>query len=90
MCAQNHRWGLGPIQTCKSGPKVSVLHAKKNTDEGWDPQRLVFLMLIRLVCMHKTTGEVWDPWRLVILLQWSLFCMQNPQMRAGNLGDKYF
>ena len=29
MCAQNHRWGLGHIQTCKSGPKVAVLHIKK-------------------------------------------------------------
>ena len=29
MCAQNHRWGVGPIQTCKSGPKVTVLHEKK-------------------------------------------------------------
>ena len=26
MCAQTHRWGLGPIQTCKSGLKVAVLH----------------------------------------------------------------
>ena len=29
MCAQNHRWGLGPIQTCKSGHKGAVLHEKK-------------------------------------------------------------
>ena len=36
MCAQNYRLGLGPIQTCKSGPKVAVLLAK-TTDEGWDP-----------------------------------------------------
>ena len=26
MCAQTHRWGLGTIQTCKSGLKVAVLH----------------------------------------------------------------
>ena len=26
MCAQNHRWGLGPIQTSRSGLKVAVLH----------------------------------------------------------------
>ena len=28
MPAQNHSCGLGPIQTCKSGPKVAVLHIK--------------------------------------------------------------
>ena len=36
FCIQKHRCGLGPMQTCKSGPKVTVLHAK-TTDEGWDP-----------------------------------------------------
>ena len=30
MCAQNRRRGLGPIQTCKSGPKVAVLHAQNH------------------------------------------------------------
>ena len=30
MCAQNHRWSLGPVQTCKSGPKVVVLHAQNH------------------------------------------------------------
>ena len=58
--AQNHRWGPGPIETCNSGPKVAVLNAKA-TNESWDPERLVILMLITLFCMHKTTGEVWDP-----------------------------
>ena len=32
---------------------------QKNTDEGWDPERLVILVLITLFCMHKTTSEVW-------------------------------
>ena len=26
---KNHRWGLGPIETCKSGHKLAVLHEKK-------------------------------------------------------------
>ena len=26
--AQNHRGGLGPIETCNSGPKFSVFHSK--------------------------------------------------------------
>ena len=36
---KKHRLGLGPLETCNSGPKVAVLHAK-TTDEGWDPWRL--------------------------------------------------
>ena len=34
--AQNDRLCLGPIETCYSGPKGAVLHAK-TTDQGWDP-----------------------------------------------------
>ena len=26
--AENHRWSLGPIETCYSGPEVAVLNAK--------------------------------------------------------------
>ena len=29
FACKNHRWGLGPIQSCKSGHKVPVLHEKK-------------------------------------------------------------
>ena len=32
---QNDRSCLGPIETCHSGPKDAVLHAK-TTEEGWD------------------------------------------------------
>ena len=28
LCAQNHRRGRGPIETCNSGPKAAVLHAQ--------------------------------------------------------------
>ena len=48
------------MQSCKSSPKVAVLHTK-TTDEGWDPQRHVVLVLITLYYLHKTTGDVWDP-----------------------------
>ena len=34
--AQINRRRQGPIETCNSGPKVDVLHAKA-TNEGWDP-----------------------------------------------------
>ena len=43
MCAQNHRCGVGPKQTCKSGPKVAV-SIEKNTDEGCNPHRVLGLM----------------------------------------------
>ena len=33
--AKNHRCVLGPIETCNSGPKVAVLHAK-TPREDWD------------------------------------------------------
>ena len=33
---QNDRSCLGPIETCKSAPKVAVVHPK-TTDKGWDP-----------------------------------------------------
>ena len=35
------------METCFSGPKVAVLHPE-STDEGWDPLRLVIVMLITL------------------------------------------
>ena len=50
---------------------------EKNTDEGWNPYRLVILVQITLFYKHKTTGDVWDPWRFVIRVQKSLFCIQN-------------
>ena len=59
MCAENHRCGLGPIETCYSGPEVAVLHAK-TTGEVFDPQRLVILSLKSLFWMHKTRGEGWN------------------------------
>ena len=57
--AQNDRWGLGPKDIRYLGPKLDGLLAK-TTDEGWNPERLVFLMLITLFCVHQITGEVWD------------------------------
>ena len=74
--AKISRRSLGPIGTCNSNPKDVVLQAK-TTDEGWDPWRLVIVMLIALFYMHKTTAEVWDTWRLVILLLITLFCMHK-------------
>ena len=49
--SQNDRRGLGPIETCISGPKVAVLHSKA-TNEGRDPYTLVFLVLKSLFWMH--------------------------------------
>ena len=57
--AQNDRWGLVPIETSNSGPKVAVLPAKI-TDEGWDPYTLVILVVVTLFYKHKMTVEIWD------------------------------
>ena len=64
------------METCCSGPKVTLMHPK-TTGEGWDPERLVFLMLRTLFCMHKTAGEVWNPPRLVILVPLTMFCVHK-------------
>ena len=81
--AQITRRSLAPIETCNSDPKDAVLNAR-TTDEGWDPLRLVIVMLIALFYMHKTTAEVWEPWRLVILLLITLFFMHKT---IGELSD---
>ena len=55
--AHKDRLCLGLIETCFSCPKVALLHPK-TTHEGWDPWRLVILMLLTLHCRHKTAGEI--------------------------------
>ena len=57
MHAQNDRLCLGPIESCYSGPKDAVLHAKA-TGGVLNQQRLVILLLKSLVlpvvlCMQK-------------------------------------
>ena len=49
--AQNDRWGLGPIETINSGNNVAVLHAK-TTNEVWQAEILVIVMLKPLFWMH--------------------------------------
>ena len=82
--AHNDRWGLGPIETINSGHNDAVVNAKRTTDEGWDPYRLVIMMLISLFCMHTTTGEIRDPWRLVIL---ALIMRFSKQKTTGEVWD---
>ena len=50
--AQNDRCDLGPIETCNSDPKVTVLPGK-TSDEGWDPLTLAILVLKALFCLQK-------------------------------------
>ena len=90
MCAQNHSFGLGPIQTCKSCHKVAVLHEKKHTDEGWNQYSLLILELSTMLCVLKTTDEVWDPYRHVSLVLKSLFASKKRKMRAGTHIDLSF
>ena len=37
----NHRWGLGPTETCNSSPKVAVLHAQ-NHRRGLEPIQSIY------------------------------------------------
>ena len=71
---KKHRWGLGPTETCFSGPEVAVLHSK-STGGVLDPQRLVILVLKLLFCMHKTTGEGWNPYSIDFLVLNTLLCV---------------
>ena len=64
---QNDRSYLGPIETCYSGPEVTVLHGK-STGGVLDRQRLVILVRKSLYCMNKTTGEGWNPYSFDILV----------------------
>ena len=41
---QVHRWGPGHTETCTSGPKA-LFCVHKTTGEGWNPYRLVILVL---------------------------------------------
>ena len=74
--AQNDTWGLGSIDIRYSGPKLDGLLAR-TTDEGWNPERLVILMLGTLFCMQKITSEVWDPQTHAILVLRSPFWMRK-------------
>ena len=74
MLAQNHRSCLGSIETCHSGPEVTVLHAK-TTGGVLDPRRLVILVLKSLFYVHNTTGEGWNPYSLFILMLSTLLCV---------------
>ena len=82
MCAQNHRWGLGPTQTCKSGPKGAVCMLQTR-DESWNPYSLFILVQISLFCIHTTTGEVWYPKRLVLWCKSRCFACKNHRWGLG-------
>ena len=72
--AQNDRSCLGPIETCYSGPEVTVFHAK-TTGVVFDRQRLEILFLKSLFCMHKTTGEGWNQYSLFIFMLSTQLCV---------------
>ena len=74
LLSQNDKSGLGPIETCYSGPEGAVLHAK-TTGDVFDPQRLVILVLKSLFCMHKATGEGWIQYCHFILVLSSQLCV---------------
>ena len=86
MGAQNQRWGLGPIQTCKSGPKVAVLHVQ-NHRWGMEP-----IETSNSGANHAGLYAQNDKWGLVpietcMLVNKTLFCIQKQQMKAGSNRD---
>ena len=86
MSAENRRWGLGPIQTCKSGRIVAVFHAQ-NDREGLGSIEICYSGPEVEVLNAKTTGVVFDPQSLFIPVQKALFSIQKPHMRAGTHRD---
>ena len=61
LIAQNHWWGMRPIETSNSGAKHTVcMH--KTTGEVWEPLRLVILFLKSLFCMQKTQMRAGTNW----------------------------
>ena len=74
--AQNDRWGLLPLETCKSGPNVAVLNAQ-NHRWGLEPIETSYSGANHAVYMHKTTGEGWNSYRLVILVQITPLCIHQ-------------
>ena len=83
--AHNDRLCLGLIETCFSGPKVALLHPK-TTHEGWDPWRLVILMLLTLHCRHKTAGEIWDQYNLLFGSKSRCFACKKHRWGLGHIG----
>ena len=81
---QKPQMRAGPIETSNSCANQSLFCMHKTTGEGWNPYRLVILVLSTLLCVLKTTDEVWDPYRLVILVLKSLFCMHKTTGECWN------
>ena len=86
MCAQNYRRGLGPIQTCTSGPKVAVLHAQNNR-WGLEPMLTWYCGANHAVLHAQNDRWGLAPIETCTLVQKSMFCMQKPQMRTGTHRD---
>ena len=101
MHAQITRRSLGPIETCNSYQKVTVLHAKI-TNESRDPYRLVILHVVLQglgpmetsnSCANHAVMHAQITRRSLGLIetcnsdQKSPFGMQKPQMRAGTHTD---
>ena len=84
--AQNDRGCLGPIEICYSGPKVAVLHPK-TTPEGWDPWRLVILMLITLFCKQKPLKWAGTNMDLIFWCKSGRFDCIKGQVRSGTHRD---
>ena len=56
---KNHRWGLGPTETCNSAPKVAVLHVQKHR-RGMEPIETCYSGPKVAVLHAKTTDDGWE------------------------------
>ena len=86
---KNHRWGLGPRETCYSGPKVAVLHSK-TTDEGSDQERHVIPVQKSLFCIQKPQMKGGTHIHLLFRCKSRWIACTKPQIRTGTQRDMLF
>ena len=77
----NHRWGLGPIQTCKSGHKLDVLHEKKKQMKAGTHIDLSFWCKSR--CFAYTKRQVISGTRRDLLFRPISRCFASKNYRWG-------
>ena len=74
--AQNHRWGLEPMETSNSDADHAVFLAQ---NDRWGPAHIEICNSAPIVAvLHaKKIDKGWDPKRQVILVLITLYCMHK-------------
>ena len=80
--AQNHWWGMRPLETSYSGAKHTVVHAQ---NDRWGVGTIETCNSgPKVAVLHaKNTDESWDQLRLVILNLSTLFCLHKATCEGG-------